>query len=259
MNISYESDVEQGIEAFPGAVPETAVETPDDANARKRLGAIKEHTPIEIISGLLALVSVSTSVATMFIIGGLSINVAGILSCLLGPYSYLQQRNITDVKSLQETHEALVKEINQLQMENERLKGLVEQLGGTVEKLEEVENTFDYISEMNIESIDEFSKQVEESKVILNLMRRNVKSSAMQNVITVVTNSDIDGNYIFDKNEIETLISNLKTINGLEFHELNFRKCIEEHNGNVDAVINVLNHVMNDSGDNEDCIFEFKQ
>lgn len=259
MNISYESDVEQGIEAFPGEDPESAAETPEDANARKRLGAIKEHTPIEIISGLLALVSVSTSVATMFIIGGLSINVAGILSCLLGPYSYWQQRNITDVKALQQTHEALVKEVDQLQMENERLKGLVEELGGTVEKLEEVENTFDYISEMNFESIDEFRKQVEESKVILNMMKRNVKSSAMQNVITVVTNSDTDGNYIFDKNEIEDLISNLQAINGLEFNEENFRKCIEQHNGNVDAVIKVLSHVMHDSGDSENCIFKFTQ
>lgn len=241
-------DVEQGVE---NPLPEGE----DDGDGRKPLGMLKENTMMEIAAGGLALVSVSTAIASMAIFSGPFVNGAGILACLIGPYSYWQQRNITDVKALKETHEALVKEVNHLETENERLKGLVVELGTSIENLEDVEDTFDHIKEMNIESIDEFREQVEESRQILAMMRKNLKASAIQNVITVVLNSDVDNNFTFDKDEVESLIHNLKSINGLEMNEEKFRKIITENDGSVRAVVAILNDIVNGDKNNGDGIF----
>ena len=244
-------DIEEGIEAFPfpstttgGGGPADENNEEGEGNDRKALGMVKENTMIEIAAGGLALVSVSTAIAAMVVTSSFFVNGAGTCAILLGPYSYWQQRNITDVKALKETHEALVREVDILKSENERLKGLVDDLGSSVDKLEEMEDTFDYINEMNIESVEEFRQQVQEGKMILGMMRKNLKASALQNVITVVLNSDVDSNFVFDEQEIEKLIENLKAINGLEMDEQRFRKLIADNNGSVDAVVKILNDII---------------
>lgn len=216
-----------------------------DGSERKKLGMVKENTLVEIAAGCLALASMITALTSMILASGLLVNCAGILAIALGPYSYWQQRNITDIKTLQETHEALVREVDHLGSENERLKGVVGELTGTVGKLEGIEDTFDQISEMNIQSIGDFKEQVEESKLILGLMKTNLKASALQNVITVVLNSDNDGDYTFNNTEVETLIGNLKAINGLEMDEMKFRSVISVNDGSVDAVVMILNDIIN--------------
>lgn len=236
-------DIEEGIEAFPGG-PADANNEEGEGDNRQALTMVKENTMIEIAAGGLALVSVSTAIAAMIVTSSFFVNGAGVCAVLLGPYSYWQQRNITDVKALKETHEALVREVDILKSENERLKGLVDDLGSSVDKLEEMEDTFDYINEMNIESVEEFRQQVKEGKIILGMMRKNLKASALQNVITVVLNSDVDKNFVFDKQEIEKLIENLKAINGLEMDERKFRQLIADNEGSVDAVVRILNDII---------------
>jgi hypothetical protein len=215
-----------------------------DGSERKKLGMVKENTLVEIAAGCLALVSMITALTSMVIASGFFVNCAGVLAIALGPYSYWQQRNITDIKTLQETHEALVREVDHLGSENERLKGVIGDLTGSVDKLEGIEDTFDQISEMNIQSIGDFKEQVEESKLILGMMKTNLKASALQNVITVVLNSDNDGDYTFCNTEVETLIDNLKAINGLEMDEMKFRSVISVNDGSVDAVVMILNDII---------------
>lgn len=227
-----------------------------DGSERKKLGMVKENTLVEIAAGCLALVSVITALTSMILVSGFFVNCAGILAIVLGPYSYWQQRNITDIKTLQETHEALVREVDHLGSENERLKGVVGELTGTVGKLEGIEDTFDQISEMNIQSIDDFKEQVEESKLILGMMKKNLKASALQNVITVVLSCDNDGDYTFNNKEVERLIDNLKAINGLEMDEMKFRSVISVNDGSVDAVVMILNDIINAQEQGDDNVHE---
>lgn len=255
-----EPDIEEGFDAVPnngeGPEPDRPEEESRHDN-RKALGMIKENTFIEFLAGGLAVTSVGVSVASMIVTSSFVVNGAGILACLIGPYSYWQQRNLTDAKSLQETHDALVKEVDHLRSENERLKGLTGEMRGTIDRLEDVNDTFDYIQELNFESVQELKQQVDEGKVILSMMRKNLKASALQNVITVVLNSDTDGNYTFDKDEIETLIVNLKSINGLELNEKRFRTIISENDGSVDGVVTILNDIVHNKKHDQESIFNF--
>jgi hypothetical protein len=244
-------DVEQGDVDFPGGPDEH-----EHGSGRGQLGMIKEHTPSEIAAGTLALFSVSAAVASMFIAGGLFVNIAGILCVLIGPYSYWQQKNITDVRALMETHMALKAEVNRYENENIRLKGCVDDLGGAIKNLEDVEETFEHINEMNIESIEELATQVEEGKDILAAMKKNLKASALQNIITVVLNSDKDGNYEFDNGEVEQLITNLKAINGMQLNEQKFREVIKKYNGSVEAVVTILEDITRGNSNENEAIFK---
>lgn len=237
-------------------VEQQAVERDEEDGGRKPLGMVKEHTMIEIVAGGLALISVCTSIAAMIVTSSFIINGAGVTAILLGPYSYWQQRNITDIKALEETHEALKKEVNHLRDENIRLKGLVTDLTGTVDKLESIEDTLDQIRDMNVESVEEFRQQVEEGRQILAMMRKNVKEAALQNVITVVLNSDTDGDYIFNHREVEKLIANLKAINGLEMNEAKFRQVISDNDGSVDAVVTILDDIVRGNSNANESIFK---
>lgn len=259
---SIEADVESGdIEAIPQNETLFQDEMKDTKknNGRKRLTKVAEITLIEIAAATLALISVCTSIAAMFLTNSSIVNGAGVFALIIGPYSYWQQRNITDVKALKETHEALVKEVDQLSAENKRLRGVVDDLGGTVNNLEAVEDALDEMKDMNVNSVLEYKKQIGESRAILDVMKKNVKAKALQNVITVVLNSDIDGDYSLNTNEVDSLIQNLKSINGLQMNEQGFRKIIKQNDGSVNAVVKILKHIMNDTGGNINDIFKFDQ
>ena len=83
----------------------------------------------------------------------------------------------------------------------------------------------------------------------------NLKASALQNVITVVLNSDLDHNFVFDEEEVEKLIENLKAINGLEMNEERYRNLIAENQNSVDAVVMILNDIVQKKKSGGDDIF----
>ena len=53
----------------------------------------------------------------------------------IGPYAYWQQRRLTDVIALQETHKALAEQVDRLGKENVRLHETVMELSETVDRL----------------------------------------------------------------------------------------------------------------------------
>jgi hypothetical protein len=89
----------------------------------------------------------------------------------MGPYAYWQQTRLTDIKALQETHEAIQVEVDRLHVENGRLTSSIGELSVTVEKLEDVEKALDAISQTQGKSITLFTEQVEKNKEILKGMK----------------------------------------------------------------------------------------
>mmetsp|Transcript_19658 Transcript_19658/g.22778 ORF Transcript_19658/g.22778 Transcript_19658/m.22778 type:complete len:252 (-) Transcript_19658:153-908(-) len=229
--------------------------TDDKKSGRKQLAMIAEHTMIEIAAGSLATISVVISIVAMVLTSSFTMTCAGVLGLILGPYSYWQQRNITDIKALKETHEALVREVDHLTSENHRLKGLVEELGGTIDTLVDVENALDMVQNMNADSIESLKDQVQQSKGILVSMKQNLKAQALQNIITVVLNSDSDGDSVINGEEVDQLIFSLKGINGLEVNEQKFRDAISNKNGSVEAVVDILQDLVSGSSNPQEAGF----
>lgn len=228
------------------------------ADGGSALRPIASHTPMELLSGGIAGASVATSVAAMVIQPVNIVFAAGGLSCVIGPYAYWQQRRLTDVIALQETHKALSEQVDRLGKENKRLHETVVELSDTVDRLEDVEQALDVITQTQGQSIAAFEEQVKDNKEILAKMQSNLKANVLQNLLQVVIRSDKDENMTIEEHEIGDLINRIKRINGVEVHEDKLRERITKSGGSLQCVMDIIRNLMSDECPECDQIFTIK-
>mmetsp|Transcript_30998 Transcript_30998/g.45545 ORF Transcript_30998/g.45545 Transcript_30998/m.45545 type:complete len:259 (+) Transcript_30998:210-986(+) len=228
---------------------------PPDPEPRTPLKAIKNSTPMEILAGGVAGVSVGTSLTAIILQGQNVVYVAGGLSCAMGPYAYWQQTRLTDIAALKETHEAVQREVDRLAAENERLHKNVEDLSNTVDRLEDVEQALDVITETQGQSVEAFAEQVEENREILNQMQKNLRANVLQNLLSVIIRSDTDQDFTIDESELDDLVRRIKRINGCELNEDRFRKAILDNGGSLQAVMDVAKNLLSNDTDKDNEIF----
>lgn len=180
-------------------------------------------------------------------------------SSFIGPYAFYQQKRLTDVIALQETHIALSAEIDRLGEENDRLHEAVEELSKTVDRLEDVEQALDTITSMQGQSIEALEEQVEDNREILSKMQSNLKANVLQNLLQVVIRSDKDADMDIEGEEIEELIKRLEGINGVEVHKDRFRDAINYAGGSLQSVMDIIKNLMADESSAGNEIFTIKE
>lgn len=226
---------------------------------KKKLKKIASHTPMEILSGAVAAVSVATSVTAMILNPITPVFVAGALSSVIGPYAYYQQTKLTDIIALKETHEAVKREVDRLQSENARLNETVGELSDTIDRLEDVEQALDVITQTQGQSVAAFAEQVKENRNILGQMQKNLRANVLQNLLQVVIRSDQDDNMQIEEDEIDDLISRIRKINGVEVREDRFKAAIMSSGGSLASVMDIIKNLMADDVSGEDEIFIIKE
>jgi len=236
-------DVEEGIPPMP--------------EMKGALKPVMETTPVERLMMIVAGGAVGTSVAAIFLVGGPIVFTAGILSCAMGPFAYYQQTQLTDVMTLQETHEAVQAEVNRLQASNERLSKNISDLSATVDRLEEVENALDVITSQQGQSVSQFAEQVEKSREICDGMKKNQKGAIVQNLLSVVFASDQENDSIIDAHEIDGLIHRLQQIGGIDVRDEIFREKFA--GGSFSSLMGVVSNLLKDDVPDEERIFVFDE
>jgi len=216
------------------------------------------HTPMEIFAGGIAGASVATSAAAMVLNPANIVFIAGGLSCAIGPYAYWQQRRLTDVAAMQETHKALSEQVDRLGKENRRLHDTVEDLSETVDRLEDVEQALDVITQTQGQSIAAFEEQVADNREILNKMQSSLKANVLQNLLQVVIRSDKDEDLTIEDEEVGDLINRIKGINGVEINERLFREAITNSGGSLQCVMDIIRNLMDDNVSEGNEIFVIK-
>mmetsp|Transcript_1807 Transcript_1807/g.4178 ORF Transcript_1807/g.4178 Transcript_1807/m.4178 type:complete len:245 (-) Transcript_1807:24-758(-) len=223
------------------------------------LGRISSHPPMEILSGLVAVISVGASVTGMIMTGfGTVVVISGILTSVIAPYSYYQQTKLTDILALKLTQEAVRREVNRLAEENIRLHETVGKLSDTMDGLEDVEQALDVITQTQGASIDTFREQVEENREILETLKKQHRGNVLQNLLQVVIRSDQDDNMTIEEDEIAPLLNRIKKINGVEVMEDRFRNMIISSGGSLSAVMDIIKNLMADDIPGGEEIFKIK-
>jgi len=226
---------------------------------RTPMEAIVGSTPMEKFTLSLASAAVTTSVIALVLEPATIVFFSGLLTSLLGPYAWYQQTKLTDIKALQELHNAMNNEKEILQMENNRLKSSVEELTGTTDRLEDVEEALQVLNAMQGESVEEFANQVETNRGILRKMQKNLKANVLQNLLSVVIRSDVDGDMQIDESEISDMVERLESVNGVHIHEDRFRQVIKENGGSLRCVIDVVKNLLSENVDANNQIFVFDE
>jgi glutaredoxin 2 len=219
------------------------------------LKPLPETTLLERGAGIVAVVSVGTAVAAMIIEQTLLVYIGAIFSCMIGPYCYYQQTKLTDIRSLQETKTAITEEVNQLTSLNQRLIQNITNLTTSVDRLEEIEQALNVLTNTQGQSIDAFQKQVTENQQLLSQMKKNVQANVLQNLLSVVLRSDTNQDMIMNEIEITNLIRRLQNIAGVQVQEVQFRKAIQDQS--ISSIMTIIQNLLRPDIPETERIFTF--
>jgi len=224
---------------------------------KKKLKKIANHTPMEILHGTLAILSVGTSLSGIILTiadsatRGITI-FAGALTAVIGPYVYYQQTKLTDIIALKETYDAIGREVGRLAAENRRLHDTMGDLKQSIDHLEDMETALDVITDRQGQSIDAYADYVDDSAEMLVQMQKNLKAYVLQNLLQVVIHHDRDHDMLVEESEIGNLIRRIKMINGVDVVEEEFRELVMKAGGSLAAIMDIIKNSMLDEDDDAD-------
>lgn len=249
-NIASPPDIETGV------VADASVKPP-----REQLTDIAENTFIEIIAIILAVSALVVSCVALALNGDSTpMKISTILTLILAPYSVYQQRSITNIQAFIETHKALKEEVDSLDATNKQLRASEQNLKETVTGLEEKQKIMTQLQQTKSATIQDFRNEMEKNKSTIELMRKNVRAAALQNILEVVFVADGDNDQKISKKEENALIKSLREINGVHVDEKKFRKHLHSKDNSVQGVIDIIENMMDENHSaGDDTIFTFDQ
>jgi len=227
-------------------LPVTDEAAEDPIERKKGMKMIKGSTPSEKASTGLAVGAAGVSISSLLVAPTLLVGAAGAATSGMGGYAAHQQRQITDIQALKETLTGLQMEVDQLEFENKRLGGNVDDLTNTVDRLEDVEEAFKTLTQTQGQNVKSFADQVEENKEILAKMKKNFRSSALQNLLSIIIKCDEDHSLTIDEEETEGLIRKIKNTRGIILREDALRDTLRKSGGSLDSVIGAVKNLMMD-------------
>ena len=147
---------------------------------------------------------------------------------------------------MQETHKALSEQVDRLGKENNRLHKTAVDLSATVDRLEDVEQALDVITQTQGQSVAALEEQVRDNRDILHRMQSNLKANVLQNLLQVVIRADKDASLTIEEHEIGELIERFKGINGVEINEDRFRSFVVGSGGSLQCVMDIIRNLIDD-------------
>lgn len=145
--------------------------------------------------------------------------------------------------------------INDLMIENDKLKASVEELGNNVTELEHVEEELSKLVQSN--NVDRLVSVVKETQIINEKMRKNTQSQIVQQLITTVLRTDRDGDLKLNPIELKQLILRLSHQPRFAFHKDRFLKIVGDINEPVpvEKIMQVIRNLKDDSLSEDENIF----
>lgn len=129
------------------------------------------------------------------------------------------------------------------------------------DRLEGVEEELVDIAEAAQTNVNRLVEMNAEFKELNQKIKKNLETTVVQQVVSVVVQADANRDFTIGKAELEMLVMRLKLIKGIEFDETNFRKAVSL---DADGVIHlaeimaVLRNLLDDNVAEEDNIFHLK-
>jgi cell division protein FtsB len=245
-------------EALSSLAAATAVDLPPEPELKGPLKPVQETTPKERVAGGIAGAALITAVAAIIVEHSAIVILAGVSAIVLAPYAYYQQTRLTDIATLTETTAGVQQQVERLKSENEQLGNNINELGETIDNLQDVEESLAYITKGQTQSVAALEKQVEQDKKILSKMHRSTKGAVLQNLISVIQRADVDGDMMIGEEEVDHVIKGLDSnIVVSRVHEDRLREKITVKS--TEAVIAVVKNLMSDHVPPEERIFEIEE
>lgn len=122
-------------------------------------------------------------------------------------------------------------------------------------RLEDVEQAYNAITNSQSQSIEAFEEQVKDNKLVLGKMQSGLKSNILQNILKAIARSDTDGSLTLDENEINDLVNHLKSnadaYKFVEFNEERFRYYMSAPGGSIQSIMDIIRNLIHDKNDSD--------
>jgi len=143
------------------------------------------------------------------------------------------QRTLTDLETMRELNQKARKQVKRLQENNNLLKEQNDKLEQSGEKLKEAESSLAKISLAQGMNVQELIKQVEDYKKIQEGVKESVRDQILQTLISAVMSSDMNHDYVIEKQEMPMLCARLKGIPMVEFNKEAFCTAMAGVDGSI--------------------------
>jgi len=145
---------------------------------------------------------------------------------------------------MDEAVEVLQREIDNLTKHNQSLKDTINELDGSVTRLQDMKEALEDIKIMESSGLDELENQLESSKRILNSVRGSLRGTILQNMMSIIFAIDRDNDYTLNDHEIDAMINKIERLNGVDVNDKLCKKIIIDHDRKIDGVMELVRDII---------------
>jgi len=204
----------------------------------------------------LAILGVLSSLLAMSIEDSFAVSCVCVICMIVGPAAAIKETKLSNLEALKDMTKEMKGEAKKLESANKKLAKKNKKLKKGVERLKKLKESFDVITDQQGQSTEMLEKQLEEFKKIQEKIEANVETKVIQNLISVITTTDKDGDYEVDENEISQLVDRLNAIEGFTLNEKLFRQKWKKTDHSFGAVLEIVQNLMDANVPEKENIFK---
>ncbi|KAL7460961.1 hypothetical protein ACHAXS_001395 [Conticribra weissflogii] len=211
--------------------------------------AVKQ-TPLQKLKTIAVYVvlggGIAASAASFVVSPSTLVFIAGGIAIANAPYSAFKEMKMSKIPTLRSMNNALREDANRLEGEVDILSGEIDALIPEANRAKEVEEQLRGIAEQQSVNVNKLVDLVKQNEEILAKMKDNLRQRIVQDIISIVVQSDKDNDQTIDKNEGKVLALKIRLQlqeYGVEFDSEKFMKVIEK-NPTVPGVIAVVQRLL---------------
>lgn len=191
-----------------------------------------------------AATAVASSILSWKASNNVLVKIASSTTFFFGPYVAYQRRKLQTLGELRTAQNELRSRVNCLQVEQEQFQRTLSTLDHKVVHLESVEKELHGgITGNSSTNVSRLVQMIQEQEEINKGLMQVLKLQVLQTILSVLLQSDSDGDFHIGAKEVQLLIVRLKMMDGVEFNETQFRALLKT-NASLSAVMKIIRSLL---------------
>lgn len=171
----------------------------------------------------------ATAVSTLGIGAASAGILAGGLTAITMPHAIYNQAALTKLDTFRDVVNAMRGSVNSFANTNKDLHNNVDQLENHIEQLKEIENNLVDLAKTQGMQLEELNELLEENRRINREMTKVLRSSALQRILALLLECDIDGDFKLSGMELNRFIVGLGAIQELSVDREQLHEGLKEY------------------------------
>jgi hypothetical protein len=190
-----------------------------------------------------SVVSMISSFVAMQLIDSVLVMVSSTLTIGIGLLVLFQRRKIKQMGTLRRQHNDLRRKANYFVQERERLHRTLQRMDEKMASLSTVPAELKRLGQKGTANYDRLVTVVEEQEAVQEAIRKKIRQRVMQSIMSVCVQADKNDDFALTNSEIDVLVSRLKLIEHVEFHEERFRAILLE-DSTIKSILKVIRSLI---------------